>query len=161
MRASRQREPRQPGLDVGGDGVGWLVGVDRDQDASFGVVRDEQAGRLGEDLEPVPDHVGLVVGASALAGPVEQPLGEYRLGRVQVDRRVQCDAEPRYRSPAGWGHLCFSRPGNDQPPWLAPRRHRSPDGRSALHVGRCPPGTVAATGYGAAPPFEACRGIGS
>ena len=59
--ASRQREPGQPGPDVGCDGVGWLVGVDRDQDAPLGVVGDERARRLGVHLEPVPDHVGPVV----------------------------------------------------------------------------------------------------
>jgi len=36
----------------------------------------------------------LSIGTSALAGAVKQPPREYRLGRVQVDRRVQRHAEP-------------------------------------------------------------------
>src|SRR5712692_9264815 len=43
-----QRERGQSSLDVGSDGFGWLIGVHRDEDASFGVVGDERARRLGE-----------------------------------------------------------------------------------------------------------------
>jgi hypothetical protein len=89
-----QRQCGQPGLDVGGDGIGWLVGVDRDQDATFGIVGDELTRGLREHPEPVPDHVGLVVGASALARAVKQPTRQHFLRRVQVDRRVQRHAEP-------------------------------------------------------------------
>ena len=78
----------------GEDGVGRLIGADRDQDAAFGVVGDERAGHLRVHPEPVPDHVGGVVGAPALARAVQQPPREHRLGRVQVDRRVQLHAEP-------------------------------------------------------------------
>jgi hypothetical protein len=84
----------QPGLDVGGDGVGRLIGVDGYQDAPLRVVGDEFARRLGVDLEPVPDHVGRVVGAAVLAGAAQQSLRQHRLRRLQVDRRVQGDAEP-------------------------------------------------------------------
>src|SRR5689334_18921212 len=66
VRARRKITRRgQPGLDVGGDRLGRLVGVDRDQDAPVGVVRDERARRFAEYREPVPDYVGLVVGATA------------------------------------------------------------------------------------------------
>ena len=87
-------QSRQPGLNVGGDGVGWLVGVHRDQDAPFGVVGDERARCLGEHLEPVPDHVRHVVGAASLARSVQQPSREYPVRRVQVDHRLQRHAEP-------------------------------------------------------------------
>ena len=40
------------------------------------------------------DHVGLVVGASALAGAAEQPSRQHFIRRVQVDRRIQRHAEP-------------------------------------------------------------------
>ena len=42
----------------------------------------------------MPDHVGRVVGAPALAGPVQQPPRQDVVGRVQVDRRVQRHAKP-------------------------------------------------------------------
>ena len=62
-------QPGQPGLDVGGDGFGRLVGVHRDQDAPFGVVLGlKRARRLGEHPEPVPDHVGGVLAAAAALG---------------------------------------------------------------------------------------------
>src|ERR1700722_2043524 len=46
---------RQPGLDVGGDGVGGRIAVHLDQDAAVAVVRDQRAGRLGEHVQPVLD----------------------------------------------------------------------------------------------------------
>ena len=58
------------------------------------VVRHERTGRIRVYLEPVPDHVGPVVRATAIAGPVQQPLRQHRIRRVQIYRRVQRDAEP-------------------------------------------------------------------
>ena len=67
------------------------------------VVGDERACRLGEHPEPVPDHVGGVVGAAALAGAVQQPPRQHRLRRVQVDRRLQRHAEPGRELRGGGG----------------------------------------------------------
>jgi hypothetical protein len=92
--AAGQPQSGQSGLDVCGDGIGWLVGVHRDQDVPLGVVGDERARRLGEHPEPVPDYVGHVVGAASLARTVQEPPREHLLRRVQVDHRVQRHAEP-------------------------------------------------------------------
>ena len=54
------------------------------------VVGDERASGLGEHLEPVPDHLGRVVGT----GPGQQSLQQDRLGHVQVDGGIECDPEP-------------------------------------------------------------------
>jgi hypothetical protein len=93
-RTAAGRERGQPGLDVGRDRVGRLVGVDRDEDSPFLVVGNERIGRLRVHPEPVPDHVGPVVGAPAVAGAVQQPLRQHRRRRVQVNGRVQRHAQP-------------------------------------------------------------------
>ena len=84
---------------------GRLVGVHRYQDAPVLVVGDERARRLGEHLEPVPDHVRRVVGPSLLAGAGQQPPREHRLRRGQADHRLQRDVKPgsEFRRGGGLG----------------------------------------------------------
>ena len=124
---------------------GRLVGVHRDQDAPFGVVGDERARRLGEHPEPVPDHVGHVVGAAALARAVQQPPASApppaRAGRPP--RAASRRAGPRVR-PRRWpaGGSAGSRPGctrRGRPPRRRPgsaRRARSGRGRDRRGPGR-------------------------
>jgi tRNA/tmRNA/rRNA uracil-C5-methylase (TrmA/RlmC/RlmD family) len=81
----------QASLDLGRNSVGGLIAVHFQQNASLlPVVGDERAGRLGEHLKPVPDHLGRVVGA----GPSQQSPQQHRLGHVQVDSGIERELEP-------------------------------------------------------------------
>ena len=67
-----QGETGQPAPGIGGDRIRWLTGVHRHQDAPVLVAADERPGRLGERPEPVPGHVGRVVGPPVLGAAGRQ-----------------------------------------------------------------------------------------